>query len=233
LEHQTSGDGEDHSNRSAMKANQAAFDVGQLAMDMAQGYSAHSAALSIVKRLDEKTLHRVTWWNEPVGTAPTKDGTPVCFNLRGFLKLASKNPAIAAELPLVWLRGSLLAVGDALACNRYFDRAPELELIRYLRNGIAHGNLFKIQKDDQLVKRPAHNRDVWPRRPGRGIFEITSALNGQCVLFDFMEAGDVIEALHDVGVYLKRLGNGEPPPRRTKKVNRKDRATRGATLKPK
>jgi hypothetical protein len=52
---------------------------------------------------------------------------------------------------------------------------------------------------------------VWPRRPGRGILEITPALDGTRVLFDFMEAGDVIEALHDVALYLTRLGNGDSP----------------------
>jgi hypothetical protein len=204
---------ENHPNRSAMKANQAAFDVGQFAMDMADGYAAHTAAMTVVTRLDERTLRRVTWSPDPVGTAQTKDGNPVCFNLSDFLKLAPKKATITAEFPRVWLTGSLLAVGDALARHDYFDRAPELELIRHLRNGIAHGNLFKIQK----VEHPAHNRDVWPRRPYRGIFEITPELNGTRVLFDFMEAGDVIEALHDVGVYLKRFGNGEPPPRRPSK----------------
>jgi hypothetical protein len=217
LEHQTSGDGEDHSNRSAMKANQAAFDVGTLAIDMADGYSTHSAALTVVTRLDAQALHRLAWHPDPVGTAPTKDGSPICFNLYGFLSLAMRRSVIAAELPRVWLAGSLLAVGDALARNSYFDRAPQLELVRHLRNGIAHGNRFDIRDLDKLKEFPAHNRDVWPRRPGRGIFEIIPELDETRVLFDFMEAGDVIEALHDVGVYLKRLGNGEPPPRRPSK----------------
>jgi hypothetical protein len=196
-----------------MKANQAAFDVGQLAEDMAHGYSTHSAAMTIVSRLDEQTLHRVTW-NDPIGTAPCKDGSEWSFNLRSFLPFASTTPAIAAELPRVWLTGSLLAVGDALARNRYFDRAPELELVRHLRNGIAHGNRFHIRKSDELTEFPAHNRDVWPKRPGSKVFEITPALDGTRVLFDFTEAGDVLELLFAVGIYLKRLGDGESPPRR-------------------
>jgi hypothetical protein len=77
-----------------MKANQAAFDVGRLAEDMAQGYSAHSAAMTIITRLDAQTLHRVTW-NDPVGSVPCKDGTEWSFNLRDFLRLASTKPAMA------------------------------------------------------------------------------------------------------------------------------------------
>jgi hypothetical protein len=201
-----------------MKANQAAFDVGQLAEEMAQGYAAHSAAITVATRLDAQTLHRVTW-NDPVGSAQCKDGTEWSFNLRDFFRLASTKPAIAAELPRVWLAGSLLAVGDALKRNQLFDRVPELELVRHLRNGIAHGNRFDIRNPDELKKFPAHNRDVWPKRPKSAIFEITPALDGQGVLFDFLGPGDVLELLGSVGVYLKRMGNGEPlrpPPQSSK-----------------
>jgi hypothetical protein len=157
-----------------MKANQAAFDVGQLAFDMAQGHGAHSAAMTVVGRLDERTLRRVTEY-DPVGTAPTKDGVHWRFNLYDYLMYGLKDSAIVAELPRVWLAGSLLAVGDALARNGYFDHAPELELVRHLRNGIAHGNRFRIDHPDELKKYPAHNRDAWSRKPGRMIFEITGA----------------------------------------------------------
>src|SRR5438876_4036846 len=101
-----------------MKVNQAAFDVGQLAADIADGYSAHSAAITIATRLDAQTLHRVTW-DDPVGSAQCKDGTEWLFNLRDFLQLAFTRPAIAEELPRVWLAGSLLTLGDALKRNGY------------------------------------------------------------------------------------------------------------------
>jgi hypothetical protein len=205
-----------------MKLNQAAFDVGQLAADMADGYSAHSAAMTIVARLDAETLHRVTW-NDPVGSAPCKDRTEWLFNLRDFLRLASMKPAITEELPRVWLASSLLRVGDALKRNDYFDRAPERELVHHLRNGIAHGNRFNILNPDELKKFPAHNRDVRPKRPtSTMIFEITPALHGQRVLFDFLKPGDVIELLAYVSVYLKRMGNGESPrPPKTRPLARR------------
>jgi hypothetical protein len=38
-----------------MKLNQAALDIAQLAKDMADGYSIHSAALTAVARLDGDT----------------------------------------------------------------------------------------------------------------------------------------------------------------------------------
>jgi hypothetical protein len=194
-----------------MKPNQAAFDVGQLAADMADGYSAHSAAMTIVGRLDEQTLRRVTWGNDPVGYAPCKDGNKWQFGLLGFLQLTTTRPAIAEELPRVWLAGSLLTVGDALERNGYFDHAPELELVYHLRNGIAHGNRFEIRNRKRLAKYPAHNRNVWPKRPNTpGTFEINTALHGQRVLFDFMQAGDVLEHLAYVSLHLKRIGNGEP-----------------------
>ena len=147
-----------------MKANQAPFDVGQIAADMADGYAAHRAAMTIVKRLDAQMLHRVTW-NDPVGSSQCKDGTEWLFNLRDFLQLASTGPAIAEELPRVWLAGSLMRLGDSLKRNNYFDRAPELELVRHLRNGIAHRNRFDIRFPKELEEFPAHNRDVWPKRP--------------------------------------------------------------------
>jgi hypothetical protein len=62
------------------------------------------------------------------------------------------------ELARVWLVGALLTVGDALARHHYFDRAPELELLRHLRNGVADGNVFNIDNPDTLAKFPAHNR---------------------------------------------------------------------------
>ena len=104
------------------------------------------------------------------------------------------------------LTGSLLAVGDALKDNGYFDHAPELELVRHLRNGVAHGNHFDIRYPDELTKYPAHNRDGWFRHT---VFEITPELDGKPVLFDFMEAGDVLDLLFSVASHLDEIGRGE------------------------
>jgi hypothetical protein len=203
-----------------MKANQAAYDVGQLAQDMGRGYAAHIAAIRIAPRLDHKAAVRLIA-DYPSDSVQRKDGTKWSFDtLDALVDLADKT--IAEELPRVWLAGSLLAVGDALERNGYFDHAPELELVYHVRNGIAHGNRFDIRNRKRLEKYPAHNRDGWFRHT---IFEITPELDGKTVLFDFMEAGDVLDLLFSVGLHLKQMENGESPrPSKRKKKGAKSRS---------
>jgi hypothetical protein len=111
----------------------------------------------------------------------------------------------------VFLAGALLTLGDALSSHRYFDHAPELELVRHLRNGVAHGNRFNIdQRGAQTLARwPAHNRLAWVKSD-TVTFEITPSLHGSEVLWQFMEPGDVVSLLQAVNVYLIRVGNGDP-----------------------
>jgi hypothetical protein len=203
-----------------MKANQAAYDVGQLAQDMARGYAAHIAVIRVAPRLDHKAAVQLIA-DYPSDSVQRKDGTKWSFDTQDALvDLADK--AIAEELPRVWLAGSLLRLGDALKKHDYFGHAPELELVRHLRNGIAHGNCFDIRFPEELKQFPAHNRDAWFKHT---IFEITPELDGQPVLFDFMEAGDVLDLLSSVGLYLKQMENGESPrPSKRKKKGAKSRS---------
>jgi hypothetical protein len=85
-----------------------------------------------------------------------------------------------------------------------------LELVRHLRNGIAHGNRFNIPKPgrEQLAKWPTHNRLATVKT---GEFEVVPSLNGQQVLWGFMERGDVLNLIQTVSVYLIRMGNGDNP----------------------
>jgi hypothetical protein len=189
-----------------MNTNQAALDVAKLARNMAEGYTAHIVAIRVAPRVSHQAFVQLIA-DYPSDFALRKDGTKRSFDTQDALGSAVANQAIAAELPRVWLAGSLLAVGDALEDNSYFDRAPELELVRHLRNGIAHGNRFDIRHPDKLTKYPAHNRDAAFRT--NTIFEITPALNGRPVLFDFMGAGDVLDLLSSVGLHLDRIGRGE------------------------
>jgi hypothetical protein len=190
--------------------NQAAAKVAQLARNMAAGYAAHIAAIRLAPRVSDKALVRLIA-DYPIDSVQRKDGTKWSFDMQDALVSAVVNQAIAEEFPRVWLTGSLLAVGDALKGNDYFDHAPELELVRHLRNGIAHGNRFAIQK----LTYPAHNRDAAFHT--NTIFEIKPKLNGQSVLFDFMGAGDVLDLLSSVAAHLDRIGRGEPArlPQRT------------------
>jgi len=210
-----------------MKANQAAFEVGQLAWDMARGYATHIAAIRVAPRLDGKAIVRLIA-DYPSDFVQRKDGTKWSFDTQDALvSLADK--AIAAELPRIWLAGSLLGLGDALKGHNYFDRAPALELVYHLRNGIAHGNAFDFTPSGlkRLAKYPAHNREAAFRKI---TFEITPALNGQAVLFDFMAAGDLLDLLSSVGLHLKRLGQGEPPRRITEAERQKLIKKRDAAL---
>jgi hypothetical protein len=198
-----------------MKANQAAFEVGQLAQRMAVGYFAHKAAIAVATDPRAQRLVPPTQpgFVVPVGYVTRKDGTQHAFDFHHFLDQARNDPAMAHDLERVWLAGSLLAVGDALSMHGYFDRAPELELVRHLRNGIAHGNTFRIDNPQGLAKFPAHNRLADIRGDLKAEFEITPHFHSRPVLFNFMGPGDVLDLLMSVGLYLTRMGNGDPPRR--------------------
>jgi hypothetical protein len=180
----------------------AASRVGQLAHDMLRGYLTHIAAVRSVPRVDRKELIRLIGeW--PSDFVQRKDGTKWSFDTQDALvDLADKT--IDVELPRVWLTGSLLALGDALNEQDYFDHAPILELVYHLRNGIAHGNRFNLTTSglNRLNDYPAHNRDAWFRKM---IFEITPRVNGQKILFEFMDAGDVLDLLSSVRAHLSEL----------------------------
>jgi hypothetical protein len=188
--------------------NQAAFECGRLAERMVGGYYAHVAAIGIACDPRAQTLipEIQSGFIVPVGYVSRKDGTQHAFHYPHFLEQAR---IILDDLERAWLVGALLAIGDAVSANNYFDRAPELELLRHLRNGVAHGNRFKIDRPANLSKFPAHNKLSWVRSDSKIGFEINPMLQGQKVLFDFMGPGDVLDLLMSIGVYLTRMGHGE------------------------
>ena len=195
-----------------MKVNQAAFDAGQLAERLSHGYYAHLAATVVATDPRSVQLAPPVLPGQLVPTliVARKDGTAHVFHFVHFLGLAASDTVIADELKRVWITGSLLRLGDVLAQNQYFDRAPELELVRHLRNGIAHGNRFRIDNLANFANFPAHNRSAWVKSDSKAMFEITPSLQGKAVLFNYMEAGDVLDLLMSVGIYLIRMGNGDP-----------------------
>ena len=186
-----------------------AFEVGRLAHRMAQGYYALTAAIEVAKGPHAKVLASETPLGQISSYVTRKDGTQHTFDLPHYLGQAHTNPEIVDELPRIWLVGSLLAVGDALAApkNRYFDHAPVLELLYHLRNGIAHGNVFHFTRSglERLNKYPAHNRMAGVRSATKSDFEIVAGLQGQTVLFEYMGPGDVLDLLQSVEVYLTRI----------------------------
>ena len=142
-----------------------------------------------------------------MGRLPMRDGTSMRFNLEHYLERA-RDPVVSEQFNRSLAAGALLTLGDALESRAYFDRAPELELIRHLRNGIAHGNRFEIRDSKQLAAYPAHNGDAWAQTDPT--LEITPELNGRVVLFDFLAPGDVVDVLKAAAHYLD-MGPPGPP----------------------
>jgi hypothetical protein len=116
------------------KPNQAAFDIGQLAERLFEGYLMHAAMQQVAGDPRANVFappieqHQIV----PVGRIKKKDGTDVTYHFIHFLNLPKSNPLIAEELPRTWIVGAFLRIGDELARHNYFDRAPELELLRHL-----------------------------------------------------------------------------------------------------
>ncbi len=145
---------------------------------------------------------------DPVGEIRRKDGTAHTLNLRFYLDHFREDHRLQAEVLRSWALGAVLTLGDELKANRYFDRAPLLELVYHLRNGVAHGNHFNITEEGRkrLVKHPAHNRDAAVKSPTGIIFEVNPSLSGR-VLFDFMGPADVIDLLQAVEVHLSKAAD--------------------------
>lgn len=133
-----------------------------------------------------------------------RDGTPLAYDWRHHMEAARTDAALTAELERAELSSALLVLGDRLAAEGYFDRAPILEMVRHLRNAVGHGNRFSFHEPAALLQWPAHTRDAASRSPTGAAFEITAGLQGTCVLFDFMGPGDVLDVLVSVGTHLLR-----------------------------
>jgi hypothetical protein len=181
------------------------FEIGRLAHRMAQGYYAHAAAVEVSKDPQSKALastilQGIDGQPVTVGYVNRNNKTQHTFDFNHYLDYLN-SPSMVNDLPRVWLVGSLLTIGDALAEQRYFDHAPELELLYHLRNGIAHGNKFNLTKIglERLAKHPAHNKSAKVKITE---FEVVENLNGMPVLFDFMGPGDILDLLMSIEIRL-------------------------------
>ena len=93
----------------------------------------------------------------------------------------------------------------------YFGHVPEFEMIYHLRNGVAHGNRFNITRKgrERLKDWPAHNSETAIKSDVRTFYEITPALNGQNILFDYMSVADLLDVFWSVAHRLGRMGEGD------------------------
>lgn len=183
----------------------------RLAHDLVAGYYAYASAISIAKdKRSDKLIPEVLQSQiVPVGFVKSKDNPAGhTFDFKFYLEHVRENKFVMNQLERVYLSGALLTIGDALSEHKYFNdsHSPIFQLIRHLRNGIAHGNKFDIRYPQELVDHPAHDRVPQNNNPTK--FEVTPELNGTNVLFDFMEPGDVLNLLHQVGFYLMDLAYG-------------------------
>ena len=139
-----------------------AEDVGRLARRLTTGLYVHAAALELVRdpRVRDLTPTGNPGDHPPAGLVQRKDGTLSGYDWLHHLNVAMDDPDMAAELDRTWLVSALVVLGDRLAAEDYFDRAPLLEMVRHLRNGVGHGNRFEIRDPGALLERPAHTRNA-------------------------------------------------------------------------
>ena len=109
-----------------------------------------------------------------------------------------------------------LMVGDALKVEGYFGNQPEAEIIRHLRNGIAHGNRFSfrpnvVDKNTQKLKYPA-NIFRYAARQGMPMHEVETNMQGKEVLFVWGGPDAIVDCLTVLGVHLWLIGHGQPTP---------------------
>jgi hypothetical protein len=177
-----------------------AFRTARLAHRLGGGYYVHSAIIDVAAGVDRS--EPINW--EITREAVRKDGTKHVFSFGHYLREAFENSKTKDDLDRVWLTGGLIALADALYRNRYFDRAPHLELVRHLRNGISHGNRFRIDRPSCLAVHPAHNFFASVRSPAGTSSEITAATQGT-VMFDFMGPADFVDLFMSVEIHLFSL----------------------------
>jgi hypothetical protein len=181
-----------------------AFRTARLAHRLGGGHYVHSTIIEVAAGVDRSQSINWNITREVV----RKDGTKHIFSFDHYLREAFDNSRTKDDLERVWLTGGLIALADALHQSGYFDRAPHLELVRHLRNGVCHGNRFRIDRPNNLARHPAHNFFASVRSPAGTSFEIIAATHGKTVMFDFMGPADFIDLFLSVEVHLFSLSVG-------------------------
>lgn len=197
--------------------NQAAVDVATLAQRMVSQFFSHHAALYVARdaRAQKFAPPIETGQNVPVLKIPRRDGSAMIMSFDHYLAEGRK-PETKQDFDKVWLIGALLMVGDALGANKYFERIPEAEIIRHLRNGVAHGNRFSFRRDpidktSHKLKYPA-NIFRYAERQGMPMHEVDTDREGTEVLFVWGGPDAIIDCLTVLGVHLWNIGHGIPSP---------------------
>lgn len=128
---------------------------------------------------------------------PAKPGEPLYYeglDVWDSVDAVGGHPDYNLYFLAVWSMVALSAIGQLASDNGYWDRTPELELLRHLRNGVSHGNRFNLHTNQP--SRPAHF----------GAHQLTSKNNGDVVLFEFMSPGDLFSLLDHIEEHLRARG---------------------------
>jgi hypothetical protein len=139
----------------------------------------------------------------PLGRIPRKDGTWHTLSLRHYLDAYISDLGIQEDALWDAPTGALLMLGNKLTEYSYFDRLPLLELVRHVRNGLAHGNSFDI-RGDTIDRIHAHNRNAQVKSEKGTVFEVVKSDNDKPVLLDFMLAGDALDLLQSVAIAFRQ-----------------------------
>jgi hypothetical protein len=103
------------------------------------------------------------------------------------------NPQFNLEYIGLLLQTVFVNLGDELARNQYFDKSPELEFFRHVRNALGHGNRFNF-----VGKEPSRPATFNGRT-------LSNALDGQTLFFDYMGPGDALDLLDQIEAHLRSI----------------------------
>jgi hypothetical protein len=197
--------------------NRAAVEVATLAQRMTSLYFSHVAAMYVArdKRAEAFSPAVEPGQTVPVLRIPRRDGNAMVMWFNYYLEKNRERETIE-DFDKVWLTGALLTVGDALGANGYFNHEPEAEIVRHLRNGIAHGNRFTFSSKvtDTGTGRLKHPANIfrYSDRQKMPMHEIDTHLEGSEVLWTWGGPDAVVDCLTVLGVHLWNVGHGLPTP---------------------
>ena len=178
--------------------------IGARIVNLTYGYQTHSAAMEVA--LHPKVLDFIDNDSSLInstGEIPRLNDQGWQYGKILWLRAKDFNAELADDFAAVWIAGVIIKIGDLLAQHEYFDRHPLLEMIRHMRNAIAHGNRFRIDSEEKLKKYPANNIGAKMNGWNHGtLYEITYGLNGKQFMGSYMLDGNILDILLSCGFYL-------------------------------
>ena len=197
--------------------NNAAVEVATLTQRMTSQYFAHVASMYVARHPQAEAFAPPI---EPGQSVPVirikrRDGNDMMMWFNHYLNEA-KSTTARDDFDKVWLQGALLTVGDALGAHGYFDHQPEAEIIRHLRNAIAHGNHFNFHKSviDRTTGKLKYPANIfrYAKRQSMPRYEVDVGLQNAEVLWAWGGPDAIMDCLTVLGVHLWNIGHGLPFP---------------------